>query len=293
MSEQLKCVENLPLEPTLRRLSLNDFRGGNQLPIWDIPEREFQLGKKYALVPMVLRNWELSEPDDLVLKLGTRQIRMNRLRFMCYSNFAMENVKGGQRELELPEDRVPEEGLVRTCLWINQPVAKLERGAIMQVLAAAMYLEVEPLIKQVWFSLDLVDEFSEDQAFYVSYESLRLRHLLPLMGLDISMLHRIQRFFLTLVASVEFVELPFEHVHYLISSENVAVNSEKEMFFAAVRWLTHDWTARAQYAMPLVKLVQLVLLPFDYIMELQESEAEGPVAYIAGLEEFNELVYDA
>ncbi|XP_032586257.1 kelch-like protein 26 [Drosophila mojavensis] len=293
MSELLKSVEKLPLEPTLPRLSLNDFRGGNQLPTWDVPEQEFHLGKKYPLVPMVFKNWELSEPDDLVLKLGTRQIRMNRLRFMCYSKFAMDHVKGGQRELVLPEDRVPDEGLVRACHWLNQPVAKLERGSIMEVLAAALYLEVDSLIKQVWFSLNLVDEFNEDQAFAVSYESRRLRHLLPVVGLDKTMLHRIQRFFLTLVASVEFVELPFEHVHYLISSENVAVNSEMEMLYVAVRWLTHDWKARAEYAMTLIKLVSLMSLPFEYIMDLQAGRVEEPVKYITELEEFPDFIYEA
>ncbi|TDG43935.1 hypothetical protein AWZ03_009632 [Drosophila navojoa] len=293
MSELLKSVEKLPLEPTLPKLSLNNFRGGNQLPIWDIPEVEFRLGKKYPLLPMVLKNWELNDPNDLVLRLGTRQISMNRLRFMCYSKLAMRSVKGGQRELVLPEDRVPEEGLVRTCHWMIQPVAKLERGSIMEVLATALYLEVDSLIKQVWFSLNLVDEFSEDQAFAVSYESLRLCHLLPITGLDISMLHRIQRFFLTLVASVEFLELPFEHIHYLISSENVAVNSEKEMFYAAVRWLMHDWEARAEYAIALMQVVHLMLLPFEYIMQLQTGGAEGPVEYIIQLQDFPDLMYKA
>lgn len=293
MSDLLQIVEELPMEPVLSELSLKAFRGGNQLPIWDIAEKDFQMQKEELVVPLLLQNWAQNDPRDLLLRLGSKQICVNRLRFMCYSKYAMEHLKGGQRELVLPEDRVPPEGLVRTCKWMNDPVAKLERSFIMQVLATALYLEIEPLIKQVWFCLDMVEEFSEDQAFGVSYEAHQLGNMVPMLGLDTTMLHRIQRFFLTLVASVEFVELPLRHVRCLLSSENVAVNSEKEIFYSAVRWLTHDWTARAQHTATIMETVHLMLMPREFIIELQSPSTESAPSCIIQQNEFQQLIYEA
>ncbi|XP_064536627.1 kelch-like protein 26 [Drosophila montana] len=293
MFDLSQTVEKLALEPSLPKVALCEFRGGNQLPIWDISEKDFQMRKQDSLVPLLLELWEGNDATDLVLKLGTKQICVNRLRFMCQSKFIKDNLKGGQRELVLPEDRVPAEGLVRVCDWINKPVAKLERCHIMQVLAAAIYLEIEPLVKQVWFCLDLVEDFREDQAFAVSFEALNLGDKLPLLGLDTTMLLRIQCFFLTLVASVEFVELPLQHVRCLLSSVNVAVNSEKEIFFSAVRWLNHDWAARAKHTLDIMETVRLLLLPRTFIMELQAPTDEPSLNCIIEMPEFQQIIYEA
>ncbi|XP_017125164.2 uncharacterized protein LOC108144639 [Drosophila elegans] len=86
------------------------------------------------------------------------------------------------------------------------------------------------------------------------------------------MLCRIKEFFLTLVASKEFVELDFYWVRKLLSMNNVGVNSEIEIFMSAVRWLSHHWSARKILMEELMGCVRFCLLPPIFLRFLQREQ---------------------
>ncbi|KAL7735808.1 hypothetical protein ACLKA6_017812 [Drosophila palustris] len=286
-------LEKLALEPSMPLLALSEFYGGNQLPTWNMPSGEFLLRKSVSVAPMLLKIWQQNDAQDLLIKLGTRQMQCNRLRLMCHSKYASRALTGGRRELELPEDRVTWPGLERVCRWIRQPEALLERRHIMMLLAAAIFLEMDGLVNQIWYCLDLALQFHDDQAFVASQEALGLRSNLPYTGLDRSMLRRIECFFLTLVASVEFVQLPVDHICCLLGSERIAANSEKEVFFAAIRWLTHDWPTRAKHVLAIMPNIRLVLLPPDFLLALHEPTDEELLNVIIALPDFQQILSEA
>jgi len=290
MSDSDNVLEELALEPSIPLLSLSKFYGGNQLPSWNIPNWDLMLKKSVSVAPILLKIWKQNDAMDLKLKLGTRQLRCNRLRLMCHSEYALRELVNGRRELELPEDRMTWEGLERVCKWIKEPEALLERRHIMMLLSAAIFLEMNDLVKQIWYCLDLANQFHDDQAFVISQEAFNLRSNLPVLGLDKSMLCRIECFFLTLVASLEFVQLPVDHICCLFNSDRIAVNSEKEVFFAAIRWLTHDWPNRAEHVLAIMQNIRLVLLPQKFLLDLRESTDEELLNLIIPLPDFQQII---
>ncbi|KAH8384706.1 hypothetical protein KR093_005651, partial [Drosophila rubida] len=289
-SDCLSKMEELDPEPCIPLLSLTEFEGGNQCPAWNIPNTDFIKEKHLSLLPMLLTSWREDIVEDLVLKLGKRQLRCNRLLLMCHSEYAVRQLKDGRRELVLPEDRISWRGLQLICEWIKKSNDLLQRRHITTLLSTALFLEIEHLVNHIWHCLDLSDQFHEDQAFVVSQDSLKLHLNMPLRGLDTAMLRRVRCFFLTLVSSSEFVQLTIEHICALLSSDELSVNCEKEVFFAALRWLSHDWAARKKHLMTVMQLIRLPLLLRKSLLELRRSTDHEVLNLVIAQPEFQKLI---
>lgn len=84
-------------------------------------------------------------------------------------------------------------------------------------LTLLLLLELED---QCWAFMDNIEIFSEDKAFLL-YLDARRHGNKDLMEL---MIPRVQRFFLTLVSSKEFVELSFEEVCAFLKSNYICIH---------------------------------------------------------------------
>ncbi|ALC41754.1 CG12862 [Drosophila busckii] len=284
------CVEVLAPEPCIPRRSLACYKDGRELLNWEIKEKKLQLRKAEAPLTLLLTSWEQQDANDLTLCLGTERCSCNRLRCYCYSPYVLHEWKLGQRELLLPEQRLTMRGLQLVAAWMLQPNAPLQREHILELLAAAHVLQLEYLVAKIWFCLDTPQQFEEEQAFWISCEARRLAHTLPNPGLHLAMLQHIRYFFLTLVASKQYVELPLEQVQQLLGSEHIKVNSEQEIFFAAVRWLNHNWQARLVHALALLQKLHLDLLPYKLLKNLQRGTVESQLKPLTELPELKQSI---
>lgn len=248
--------------------------------------------KRDGVLALLERTWEQCQSNDLILRLGVRKLHCNRTLLMSYSEWAVDKLKNGSHELHLPENQVPYEGLAALCGWMDKSHTVLDCAHLMAVLAAATFLRVQALSRQVWQCLDLPQGIKEDRAFKMAIDASSMHALDCYRGLDTTILRRVQCFFLTLVASKEFLHLPPENICSLLSAE-VAVNSEKEIFFAAVRWLAHDWAARSKHLEPIMESVRLAQISTKYIRQLQTGTDEPTVNLIVGHPVFVELLRKA
>lgn len=284
--------DGLPAEPSIALVPLKDYSGGAQISPWQTKFKNFDIEKQEGMLPLLERTWEQYKSNDLVLRLGTRKLHCNRTLLMSYSEWAVPELKNGSHELQLPENEVPYEGLAALCAWMDKSHTVLDCEHLMAVLAAATFLRVEALSRQLWQCLDLPQGIKEDRAFKLAMYASSSHALSCYSGLDTTILRRVQCFFLTLVASKEFLHLPPENICSLLGAE-VAVNSEKEVFFAAVRWLTHDWAARSKHLEAIMKSVRLAQLSTKYIRQLQKGTKEPTVDLIVGHPVFVELIRKA
>ena len=74
-------------------------------------------------------------------------------------------------------------------------------------------------------------------------------------------LNYIERWFCTIVKSSKHVELGFNLVKDIFLSPQLKITSEIEVFNAAHDWLEHDFFERSKFAVDLVKMIRLSLLP--------------------------------
>lgn len=107
-------------------------------------------------------------------------------------------------------------------------------------------------MEQCWAFIDNPEVFNEDTAFllYVDAKEKNLAEVRELM------LPRIQKFFLMLVSSQDWLELDLEDVQNFLQSNYVSVNCEMEIFMSAIRWLKHSADVRAQYKVAVLSCVR-------------------------------------
>ncbi|XP_072101394.1 kelch-like protein 17 isoform X4 [Mobula birostris] len=70
----------------------------------------------------------------------------------------------------------------------------------------------------------------------------------------------------------EFMLLPLKQVLDLISSDNLNVPSEEEVYRAVLSWVKHDVDSRRQHVPRLMKCVRLPLLTRDFLMSNVDTE---------------------
>lgn len=90
------------------------------------------------------------------------------------------------------------------------------------------------------------------------------------------MLPRICKFFLSMVASKDFVEMDVKEVSGLLELNSIGVNTELDVFYAAARWLLHD-NARHKYMLEILSCIRFGLIVPWKLVEFRINEKTGPL----------------
>ncbi|XP_023170935.2 uncharacterized protein LOC111599496 isoform X2 [Drosophila hydei] len=194
--------------------------------------------------------------DNLELKIGNYFMHVDRYVFCHY-------MKGFQDYsncyLELPSHKIKMSLMVKMYNWIIDDTEELALGHnFLRMYTMAKYMNVRYLLEQYWHSFSIPGKlgFWEQEAFQAYLPSRNLESG-DLMAIFLS---RIQKCFLPLVASSEFASLKVEELTYLLKLDIICVNTEDEVFFAALRWLEYDWQHREQYVVQVMATVRFRLI---------------------------------
>jgi len=200
----------------------------------------FEFGHNFEEV----RNW-LSIEQTSKVSLGTVlrymlenhlkttvQIEINKMYFNChvivlqsYSKFFMD-LEEIPLVVTLPEDKVSQKAFMLIYKWMLSDEPKLERKNIVAVFIAASYLRIESLLQHCWKYFEDINCFDEVTACIMYIEAKGNPALDIVRNL---MLTRIQKFLLTFVATRDFLDVPLKHLVYLLSSDDICVNTEVEV----------------------------------------------------------------
>lgn len=104
------------------------------------------------------------------------------------------------------------------------------------------------------------------------------------------MMHRVQQFFMTVVCSEEFLEMEPEEIKKWLILDSIGVNSEVEIFYAAVRWLLHDWNKRKIHMSDFMKLVRFGLIAPWRIVEFRMNKNMGKLTEILKNDELQTIL---
>ncbi|KAH8401908.1 hypothetical protein KR009_008659, partial [Drosophila setifemur] len=251
-TQKRKMEVKLPMEPQLVELSLKDYRNVNRMTM---PAKDFRLPEKNSILEALTAFWNKNEHFDFLVRIGSHAFPCHRMVIMIHVEEVRQNPDIW--ELELSEDLVPSEIFPTLYRWMTDRELSVKRSGIVPLLAAATHLKIEELQQQIWHLFDS-QEFSEHLAIQAALDALLFKGIHHLHHL---MLQRIQYYFLTFVSSVEFLSLPCGGLCFLLSSSEIAVNSEAEVFYSAIRWLNHEWPARQNRVMEVMANVRLSKMP--------------------------------
>ncbi|XP_058827258.1 uncharacterized protein LOC131687219 [Topomyia yanbarensis] len=147
---------------------------------------------------------------DIQIRFGETLFECHTLLLQCFSEVFDE--LGNIPEVDLPEEKVTPDAFKLIYDWLLSQKPVVQREHFVEVFVAAEYLGIPALINQCWTCVDDTEALMEDRAFRLYTEAIPFQHTV----LQNMMLRRICKFFLTLVASEEFLHLPIEDLTILL-----------------------------------------------------------------------------
>ncbi|KAM8712173.1 hypothetical protein ACLKA7_012662 [Drosophila subpalustris] len=226
----------------------------------------------------------------------TVQIEINKMYFNChvivlqsYSKFFME-LEEIPLVVTLPENKVSQKAFMLIYKWMLSDDPNLERKNIIAVFIAATYLRIESLLSHCWKYFEDINCFNEVSACIMYIEAKSHPALDIVRNL---MLTRIQKFLLTFVATRDFLDVPLKHLVYLLSSDDICINTEVEILFIIVRWLGHDWKARQSNVANLIGCIRFNLMPLWYLLCVRRLETHKLIRQLVRLPKVDDIFNEA
>lgn len=176
----------------------------------------------YKLLRHMINNYIKPNVEIMVGKIS---FHCHMLVLQCYSDFFMEC--NNEVLIQLPEEKISPGAFMMVYDWMLSDEPLIQCEGILELYNAASFLRVNKLVEQCWVCIDNVDYFREDAAFLLYLEARKFK----LDKLQQMMLMRVCKFFLTLVASKEFLLMSCDEVCKLFSSNLIGVNTEIEVSF--------------------------------------------------------------
>ncbi|XP_016943441.3 kelch-like protein 26 [Drosophila suzukii] len=189
--------------------------------------------------------------------------------------------------VDLPEEKITPRSFCLIYDWMVEDTPILPRLGLLEVLQAASFLDIPQLVRQCQYCME--NGFKEDSAAMLYFEA----KILKLEETYREFLMRVSKFFLTLVASQEFLRLPLKSLLMLISSSSIGVNMELEVFMAAARWLNHHWPQRQKNITAVTSRIRFGLIPPWLLIQLQKPDVTAvEVRRIVSETEVRQAIHD-
>lgn len=205
---------------------------------------------------------------DVEIVVGDQVFKCHLLVLRCYSEFFDKIAKSDSVDseiIQLPDSHVSPIAFDKVYKWILEDSPTIERMYFVEVFKAAKYLKIEELVSQCMKIIDDQDLIGEREALSFYLEAIKFDE--PFLK-DV-MMKKFGTIFLTFVSSSEFLDLSFTNIQDLFKLNGIAVNSELDIFFAAILWLESDWKTRREHLIPLMSLVRFELMHSWQLVELK------------------------
>lgn len=239
--------------------------------------REFQQDEataKFApcltCVERMIKNRECTDTKVLV---GVETFDCHMIILKSYSEFFAKLDKDedvDKQSIILPEDKITPMAFYIIYEWMLDDNAYPQRQFFAEVFKAATFLNIRELLGQQMACIDDMKQIGEREALsiYLEAKGADEKHLQKLM------VKKISKIFLTFASSWEFLVLQSDEVEIMFRSNRLAVNSELDMLFVAIRWLQHEWPMRKKSIASLMKFVRFNLFESWQLVELKKYPKE-------------------
>lgn len=241
------------------------FSIGHRVPdTWKSPEHRKFLPEKSNLYDHIVKMARCRVQTNAIVTIGQNHFPVHLIVLQSYSGMFRDI--GNEMSIELPAEVVTPRAFGLLYDWMIETNPFLPRIGLLELLHAAQFLQVPQLVTQC--EACVATGFKEEAAAMLYLEA----KLLKMEANHYMLLLRISHFFLTFVASKEFLDLPLKPLRMLLSSNDIGVNSELEVFMSAVRWLTQEWPKREGITEKVVGCIRFGLIPPWLLIRLQRTD---------------------
>lgn len=227
-----------------------------------------------SYVPMrsaVLNQILARKTTDVVMMLDKKPFSIHGHVMRNYSEFFARRLLTGS-VITLPIDKLKESTVKMLYDWMLSDGVDCPRRELLDFLEAAHCFYIPRLVDTVYQCLCDKSRFSSLDLIHTFFEAKRKNQ----MAITEMLLTNILKFFLLLVCSDEYCDMDVKCVCSLLGSDKLVVQSEMEVFFAALLWMFVDYKERKCYIPKLMECVRFMLLPPRFILNLANHLHELP-----------------
>ncbi|KAH8388256.1 hypothetical protein KR093_002296 [Drosophila rubida] len=171
----------------------------------------------------------------------------------------------------ITSERVTPLGFELAYQWMTTMEAVPQREYIVDLYMTARFLVMPELENLLWHDFENRALFNEGHAFQLYLETLPFGE----STLQQLMLTRVSHFFLTAIATEEFLRLSVRQVYALLSSNVAGINSELEILMCIIRWIYSAWRERRQHLRQLISAVRFHLMPPWCLVSLKATQTDA------------------
>ncbi|CAO2639142.1 Kelch-like protein 8 [Lemmus lemmus] len=217
----------------------------------------------------LLRFYENGELCDVTLKVGSKLISCHKLVLACVipyfrAMFLSEMAEAKQALIEIRDfDGDAVEDLVK---FVYSSRLTLTVDNVQPLLYAACILQVELVARACCEYMKLHFHPSNClavRAFAESHNRIDLMDMADQYACE---------HFTEVVGCEDFVSVSPQHLHKLLSSSDLNIDSEKQVYSAAIKWLLANPQHHSKWLDETLAQVRLPLLPVDFLMGVVAKE---------------------
>lgn len=242
-----------------------DYKEKEHVPLVN---KDFTTGLKKGrdLLSIMSSRMKTMLHPDVEVTVGDCLFGCNMLVLQSYSKY-LRRLPRTTKSITLDVNIVAPRSFVYLYDWMLADHARVTRIGIIELYRAAKFLEIEQLERQCFAYMDDRTRFMEATACMLYYESINMEQ----HDIRKLMLPRISKFFLIAVAFKDFLILPFEIIFEILSSSTIAVHSEIEILYTAIRWLGFAEEKREQYIFQILECVRFTRIPPVQLIRLSKT----------------------
>jgi len=233
--------------------------------------RCYKQSRKKPVIKILVDMLRKGKYPDVIVRIGCNRYPCHISLLQCYSEFFKHyNIA---EEIVIPEGFVSLHVFEIIYKWMLLDDGVIPYEHLVELFYASRALSIPELTKVCWSYFDCDSKhLREDQAFLLYLQARKYK----LDDLQIALLQRVTRYFLSLVSSRDYVEMSLIEVVRLLSSNNIGVNTEVEVFLSALLWLNYDRKNREQYVKDVLGCVRFGIIPAWYLLQLQNKCLNSP-----------------
>jgi hypothetical protein len=233
----------------------------------ELPEEFFEEHQIQAYEKLIEYNIRNMRACDTTIIIGKETFKCHSIVLKVQTEYFVKLEASGfsLEVIELPTDQVSINAFREIYNWMLNDDYKIPRTKFADIFKTAIFLKVKDLVKECMAIIDDKSIIGEREAISIFLEAKQINCKL----LQSHMVKKISKIFLTFVASLDFLELNFEEVHEFFKSNCIAVNSEIDMLFVALRWIEFEWPKRKNCVKKLFKLIKFEVLPSWMVVEIR------------------------
>lgn len=231
--------------------------------------------KKSNLMKRIATEFAKPESFDVSVLIGNDVFNCLMLTLQSYSKFFKARSRH-EKSITLESTKISSTIFQNIYEWILTKSKSVSRSGLIPLLMGAQYLQVELLEQQIWNLIQDGSRFQENEAFFLYLEAKQWKF----WKIQCMMMHRVQRFFMSIVCSEEFLSMEPEEIKLWLQLDSIGVNSEVDVFYSACRWLLHHWDDRKVFLMDVMKHVRFGLIEPWRIVEFRQNKNTGRIQEI-------------